>query len=208
MKHFNESHGHTKKQPGGKRFATSEYNTWQQMKARCHVVSSSGFHKYGAKGITVCDRWRNSFEDFIADMGRKPSPQHSIDRIDCAGNYSPENCRWATPFEQMNNTTKNFRVEFSGRIQTLAQWSRESGIDAEIISLRIRSGWPVEKALFAVVRTASSGVPGVYFQKDRNRWDVRVMHNKKILAAGRFDNLLDAVAARLGNHIKNMVASA
>lgn len=81
---------------------TPEYVAWRAMKRRCHPASRS-FPDYGARGITVCERWANSYDAFLADMGRKPSPQHSLDRIDNDGNYEPGNCRWATIMEQRHN---------------------------------------------------------------------------------------------------------
>jgi hypothetical protein len=82
---------------------TSEYWTWRAMKARCYNPKHVGFKYYGARGIHVCDRWRNSYATFIADMGRRPSAKHSIDRIDVNGHYTPQNCRWATASEQRLN---------------------------------------------------------------------------------------------------------
>lgn len=83
---------------------TVEYHSWRAMIARCYDAGNNRYQYYGAKGVTVCDRWRNSFEAFLADMGNKPGAQHSIDRFpDNNGNYEPGNCRWATPSEQSSN---------------------------------------------------------------------------------------------------------
>lgn len=85
---------------------TPEYRSWAGMRKRCYDQNYPGYKYYGARNITVCERWRNSYEAFLSDMGRKPSPGHSLDRIDNDGNYHPDNCRWATRSEQNRNKRK------------------------------------------------------------------------------------------------------
>lgn len=92
------THGHTMD-----RKQTTEYITWATMIKRCENPNGRGFYYYGRRGVKVCERWRTSFEAFLFDMGKKPSPKHSIDRINNDGNYEPGNCRWATKSQQMKN---------------------------------------------------------------------------------------------------------
>ena len=87
----------------GKRVATPEYRSWQMMKNRCHNPKARDYAYYGGRGITVCKKWRDSFAAFLADMGRRPSTAHTLDRINADKNYTPSNCRWATRETQARN---------------------------------------------------------------------------------------------------------
>ncbi len=101
---------------------SSEYNSWSSLKSRCLIPSASGYPDYGGRGISVCERWVNSFENFFADMGKKPSTLHSIDRINANGNYEPSNCRWAVRKQQNQNTRRNVWIEWRGENKTISEW--------------------------------------------------------------------------------------
>lgn len=125
----------------------SEYRTWSAMHTRCYNPKSKAFADYGGRGIVICDRWRNSFIDFLADMGMRPSPRHSIDRINNDGNYEPLNCRWATKEQQDANRRNNHRLTHDGRTMTITEWASFLGRPFRLIQSRIANGWTVEKAL-------------------------------------------------------------
>ncbi len=133
-----------------------EYGIWVNMRLRCGSPRNKSFDNYGGRGIRVCDRWLESFEAFLGDMGRRPSPKHSIDRIDVNGNYEPGNCRWATRTEQGRNRRNNTRVTFDGREQTISEWAQERGISEGTISARLRHGCPSDVALASVSSCSAS----------------------------------------------------
>jgi hypothetical protein len=135
---------HGERVRSGKR--SPEYITWDHMKGRCLRKNHVRYKDYGGRGITVCDRWL-LFQNFLEDMGRKPSPSHTIDRIDNNGNYEPGNCRWATVATQQSNRRDNAKITFVGKTLTISEWSRELGIPITTISLRIKRGLPVEQIL-------------------------------------------------------------
>lgn len=132
-------------------YQSSEYSSWRSMKARCLSKNDPYYHIYGGRGIILCDRW-NSFENFFADMGLKPTKKHSIDRIDVNGNYEPSNCRWATPKEQGNNTTRTRYVTFNGATLSLKMMSEKNNISYIVLKNRLRYGWSEEQALSTPVR--------------------------------------------------------
>lgn len=121
---------------------SSEYKIWTGIKTRCYNPNDNRrFNYYGARGITVCKRWLDSFENFYADMGERPSKQHSIDRINNDQGYSPENCKWATQKEQKNNTRHNRVIEINGIRKTKSQWDISSEFSKNTFYNRKKLGW-------------------------------------------------------------------
>jgi len=123
------------------------YGTYRAMISRCENPKATGYKHYGARGIKVCKRWRESFQRFVDDMVEKPSPIHSIDRIDNDGDYSPENCRWATPDIQSGNKRKVPKYKHNGLRRTIQQWSRMKRIPVAVIKERINNGWCMDDVL-------------------------------------------------------------
>lgn len=118
---------------------TREYSIWKGIKARCLNPNIPNYNTYGGRGIKVCDRWLK-FENFLADMGKCPGKEYSLDRINNDGDYCPENCRWATWIEQCNNQRKTIRVTINGQTHSLAEWCRLRGADYGIARRRYVRG--------------------------------------------------------------------
>ncbi len=137
---------------------TPEYATWTHVIARCSNRNGTSWKNYGGRGITVCQRWRTSFEAFLADMGPKPSSRHSIERRDNDGNYEPSNCKWATMKEQRRNTRCNVWVEYkSGETRLLMDVAAELGIHPDALKKRIDRGSPLARH---IARVFKPGIPG------------------------------------------------
>jgi hypothetical protein len=139
---FCTRHGHAAGSSG-----SPEYRTWAAMKNRCSNSNTKCFPDYGGRGIKVCREWSDSFESFLEDMGPRPSSRHSIDRIDNNGDYTPENCRWATVKEQMRNRRCCMVVTAFGEAKPLADWCDAHGMLAGTVARRIRRGVSPELAL-------------------------------------------------------------
>lgn len=137
------THGHAR---CGKR--TPEYEAWKHMIHRCEAPNDRRWVDYGGRGIRVCSKWRASYVAFLADVGPRPSPKHSLDRIDVNGPYEPGNVRWASRVQQMRNTRRNRFLECNGERATLSEWAERTGIKRATIAYRIdRLGWPTDQAL-------------------------------------------------------------
>lgn len=130
------------------RTGSAEYVAWNSMLARCTNEKHDAFQWYGGQGVSVCDRWRDSFAAFLADMGDKPGPDHQLDRYpNATGNYEPGNVRWATRRQQCRNRTSNVRVAFRGEELCATEWAERVGISASTILKRLRRGWSAERAM-------------------------------------------------------------
>ncbi len=146
---------------------TPEYRTWSNMKNRCTNPKYELYHRYGGRGITVCDEWVNSFETFLKDMGKKPSKQHSIDRINNDLGYSKDNCKWSTKTEQANNTKNAIIVEIDGVIKPLSYWCKEKNLNKSTILMRISRGVSPQDAILQGAKNLqdrySYSVDGVHY---------------------------------------------
>jgi hypothetical protein len=125
---------------------TSIYRRWANMIQRCSDPNIKSFKSYGGRGIQVCDRWLE-FENFIADMGKPPTPKHSLERKDVNGNYEPDNCKWATHREQSNNKRDSIWCTRNGVSKPVIEWCRELHVPYKRVITRIENGWGAEEAL-------------------------------------------------------------
>lgn len=140
------------------RSSTITYASWQSMIKRCYNKKGKCYKNYGGRGITVCDRWteeKTGFVNFLLDMGECPKGL-TLDRIENNGNYEPGNCRWATYIEQANNTRNNRFLEYNGKKLTIAQWSRETGINRYALRDRLKRGWSIEDSLTRPIRSSAA----------------------------------------------------
>ncbi len=125
---------------------SAEYRAYLGMRQRCLNPKGKHYKNYGGRGIKISQRWLESFANFYEDMKTRPTPEHSLERLDVNGPYSKENCTWATWPEQMRNKRRTVRLTYQGRTQCLTDWAREIGINYISLSKRIKC-WGLEKAL-------------------------------------------------------------
>lgn len=132
---------------------TPEYRAWQTMRLRCLEPANPAYRNYGGRGITVCERWRDSPTNFLTDLGPKPSPNHELDRIDNDGPYAPWNCRWVLRSENDRNRRNNVWIEFRGERRTMAEWCERYGLRDDTLRSRLKNGWTVERAITTPARS-------------------------------------------------------
>lgn len=126
---------------------TPEYRAWRSMFSRCSNPKVYNYNNYGGRGIKVCGRWRESFENFLTDMGLRPSPKHSIDRINNDKDYSKGNCKWSTKAEQSRNRRSTVLLTFENKTLCLNEWAAATGLHRSTLRRRIRKGWSVQQVL-------------------------------------------------------------
>jgi hypothetical protein len=143
------------------RTGTPEYQSWHHAKVRCTNPKDKRWADYGGRGIRMSPEWMGSFEAFFRDVGLRPSPSHTLDRIDVNGHYEPGNVRWATPTQQANNKSASRLITFRGETKTLAQWAAATGLTDAVIRKRIDRGWSVERAMTAPPDYSKHRVHGV-----------------------------------------------
>lgn len=126
---------------------TPEYITWLSIRRRCYTKRQNSYPYYGGRGIRVCRRWRWSYRNFLLDMGRKPSPQHTIERRNNWKGYTPDNCYWATRDEQARNRSQCWKIKIAGATRTVVEWARFLGVSERRIYVRLHRGWTRKEAV-------------------------------------------------------------
>lgn len=148
---------------------TAEYKIWCGMKKRCYNKLCKRYQDYGGRGITMCDKWKEDFQAFYADMGPRPSSQHSIERKDCDDNYAPENCIWIPLSDQRDNRRDTHRYDVRGEMLTAKQIEARYGVGYKLFVSRIGRGWSVDEAIDA--RKNSPDARNRRSAAAKNRWD-------------------------------------
>lgn len=142
------THGYADHSVSNKKVATiPEYCVWNNMKRRCETKTNTNYRLYGARGIKVCARWRDSFENFLNDMGRRPKG-YVLDRINCDGDYEPHNCRWVSPKTSTENRRNVIWIEHDGLRLTVNGWATRLGVPPSRLRLRLKRGYSVLDVLF------------------------------------------------------------
>lgn len=141
----------------------AEHRVWSGMKTRCFNPKDKHYRDYGGRGITICDRWLGpkGFENFVRDMGPRPSSAHKIDRIDNDGGYAPDNCRWVTQREQNRNYRRNLVVTVDGQPLCLADACTKRGANYHLVYARLQRGWDLERAICAPLDNRGSRKRGL-----------------------------------------------
>lgn len=125
-----------------------EYRSWEAMKSRCYRIKDKDYHRYGGKGIKVCERWLHDFETFLADMGPiSETVYQTLDRKDGTKDYTPENCKWSDIYEQNANRSNSVLLTINNETKTARQWAKIRNINYVTLLGRVKRGWATERAL-------------------------------------------------------------
>lgn len=137
---------------------------WRGMIARCTNPKNSHWHRYGGRGIDVCDYWMESFENFISDMGMRPTPDHQIDRIDNDSGYRKSNCRWVSRKDNARNKNMNRVLEINGESRCVSEWAEIAGVKPDTVLMRLKRGWNQKDAVFGSRHRRRYNTPGGVFK--------------------------------------------
>jgi len=188
---------------------TPEYRVWQGMLQRCNNRKCTAWKYYGGRGIKVCDRWAGSFGRFLADVGRRPSDQHTIDRVDNNGHYAPGNCRWVVRLIQQRNTRWSKSVRFANESIPVGDLKTRFGLSRDTFSKRVKKGFTQRQAAGLDPITTIERLPGksskhegVCWDKSRSAWLAFVKVNGRMKNLGRF--LGENAAARVAAAARNV----
>lgn len=174
-------------------YHTRQYGIWAGMKSRCYNPNNETHKRYGAKGITLSEKWKNSFLGFWDDMKDGYKDNLTLDRIDNNKGYSKENCRWATWKQQAQNKKGVTLYTFGNKTMSADDWSKELGLKKKTVYARIKFyGWDITKA----ITTQKRKYDGVSFDRARKKWIVYMHKNGKKIFIGRFNTKKEALQER------------
>jgi len=134
---------------------STEYRIWINIKSRCYNPNVPAYAHYGGRGILMCSEWKDSFLNFLTDMGHRPSEKYTMERRDNNLGYSPDNCTWATSTEQVRNRRNTKRVDFKGESRIFAELCEQYNMPYTVVRDRISDGWEIDRALTAPIRVTS-----------------------------------------------------
>lgn len=147
---------------------TAEHRTWKHMHGRCYTITDRKYSSYGGRGIYIVERW-HSFENFLTDMGRKPGPGYSIERLDNDGPYSPENCIWADAKTQARNKSNSIKITYQNETKTLSEWALCLNLPYATLLGRILRGWSFEDTLSLPIKSSKKKKTAIYgAESDQN----------------------------------------
>lgn len=167
-------------------YKTPEYRVWIDMKQRCLNINNKRYKDYGGRGIKVCDEWLNSFDNFYRDIGPRPSEDYSIERKENDGDYTPENCCWATRQEQNRNRRTNKKLEVNNENLTITEWAKRLGVHPSSIIGRMEKTTNID-IILRPKKNKTSKYKGVSFDNKSGKWRSVIYYKNKQINIGRFN---------------------